>query len=234
MTKFDFIILGVLLVFALLGFLRGFVTELFEAIAIIVSVLYGKILASKVVPMLPNSVPEYMRIPLMTFVLSVLLIFSIKAIGGIVRKNLVKKSMKGTDHFLGGFMGIGKGVVVVVCVMAILSLTPLARVMEAVSKPAPIMRWTMKQSKPVLQRYTQAIIPTAKTTLEPTVAAVQEKAADVPATLENLSENLSKADRAAIIKLLKDPAIAGMNLTEEGLLKLVHAMQSSQGGKAGK
>ena len=109
LTKYDFGILAILLMFTLLGFLRGFVTELFEAIAMIVAILYGKIIALKLVHFLPDSVPEYMRVPLTTFVISILLIFTIKAIGGAVRKAFIKKPLKGIDHFLGGFMGAGKG-----------------------------------------------------------------------------------------------------------------------------
>lgn len=233
MTKYDFIILAILLMFALIGFLRGFVTELFEAVGIVVAVLYGKILAAKIAHFLPDAVPEYMRIPLTTFVLSILLIFIIKAIGGAIRKAFVKKSFKGIDHFLGGFMGAGKGVVVVVCIMAILSLTQIARLFEMEKKPAPVLRWTMKQSKPVLARYTQKIDHMVKTKAQE--ALHKQPVADEGskrATIENLSPSLSKADRADIIKLLKEPAIASLNLTEEALLKMVYTMRESQGKKS--
>ncbi len=232
MTKYDFGILGILLMFSLLGFVRGFVTELFEAIGIIVAVLYGKILAAKISPILPDSVPEYMRVPLTTFVLSILLIFTIKAIGGAIRKAFVKKNLKGVDHFLGGFMGVGKGVVVVACLVAVLSLTPLARLFEMEKKPAPVLRWAMKQSKPVLAKYSQKIANVAQQQVQDAVSgAIAPQGGSVPATIDNLSVSLSKADRADIVKLLKEPAIASLNLTEEALLKMVRTMRELQGKK---
>ncbi len=230
MTKYDFGILAILLIFSLLGFLRGFVTELFEAIGIIVAVLYGKLIAIKIAHILPDSVPEYMRVPLTTFVLSVLLIFTIKAIGGAIRKAFVKKNLKGVDHFLGGFMGAGKGAVVVVCLMAVLTLTPFSRLFEMEKKPAPVMRWAMKNSKPVLAKYSSKITDVAQQQIQGAVSsAMAPQGGSVPATISNLSSSLSKTDRADIIKLLKEPAIASLNLTEEALLKMVRTMRETQG-----
>ena len=218
--------------FSLLGFLRGFVTELFEALGIIVAVLYGKLIAIKVAHFLPDSVPEYMRVPLTTFVLSILILFTIKAIGGAIRKAFVKKNLKGIDHFLGGFMGAGKGVVVVICLMAILTLTPLSRLFEMEKKPAPVLHWAMKHSKPVLARYSPRIVGVAQQQVQEAVSsALAPQGGSNPATIANLSSSLSKADRADIIKLLKEPAIANLNLTEEALLKMVSTMRDAQGKK---
>jgi len=228
LTKYDFGILAILLIFSLLGFLRGFVTELFEAIALVVAILYGKIIALKIVHFLPDSVPEYMRVPLTTFVLSILIIFTIKAIGGAIRKAFVKKRLKGVDHFFGGFMGAGKGAVVVLGIMAVLTLTPLSRLFEMEKKPAPVLRWAMKNSKPIIAKYSPKVAAIAQQQI---VGAVSGTAGDdaKPATIENLSPSLSKADRADIIKLLKEPAIASLNLTEEALLKMVKTMRETQG-----
>ncbi len=229
MTKYDFGILAILLMFSLLGFLRGFVTELFEAIALIFAILYGKVLALKVVGLLPDSVPEYMRVPLTTFILSILLIFTIKAIGSAIRKAFVKKKFKGIDHFLGGFMGAAKGGIVVVGIMAVLTLTPLSRLFEMEKKPAPVLRWAMKNSKPIIAKYSGRIAEAAQQQIQETISGVTGAGSSQPATINNLSPSLSKADRADIIKLLKEPAIASLNLTEEALLKMVKTMRESQG-----
>lgn len=242
MSKYDFIILGVLLFFALFGFLRGFVTELFEALGIITAALFARKIALAIAPHLPNSVPEYMRAPLSTFVLSILLIFTVKAIGSALRKAFVKKRLKGIDHFLGGFMGVGKGLIVVVLLLALLSLTPLAQTFAKAPKPSPVFNWTLNKSKPVLARFTatanQMVRQQLKTVMGGSIVTDADTSAGTFPTLtpseRQMLHGMSAEDRAAVAKLLQDPTIKKLNLSQDDLLKLVAKLRESTGGSTGR
>jgi len=215
-SKFDLVILGFLAFTAFVGFIRGFITELFEAGGIILAIILGRSLGLKIAPYLPGALPDYMRVPLTTFVLSILIVFIVKAIGGALSKPIKKSPLKPLNTFLGGIMGAGKGMVLVILLLAILSFTPAARYINHVQSPSPVLNWAKNMSKPVIQNYGGKVASAATQNLQ---------ALSKPAPPPNTP--ITPEERAKIKKLLQDPTIKSLNLTEQELRQLVAKMDEA-------
>ena len=224
MTKYDFIILGILGFFAFIGFIRGFITELFEAGGIVAAIVLGKSCAVKVAPHLPGALPDYMRIPLATFVLSILIVFVIKAIGSGISKKVKKSPLKPLNSFLGLIMGSVKGMILIILILALFTLTPAGRMLNMVEGKAPILNWAMARSKPIIQNYGGKVANAAVRQVQGLVPGAASPAAP--------PKPITPEERAEIDKLLKDPTIKNLNLSEQELRDLVAKLQLTREGAA--
>jgi len=218
-SKYDLVILGFLAFFAFIGFIRGFIIELFEAVGIILAIIFGHSWAVKVGPHLPGALPDYMRVPLATFVLSILIVFVVKAIGGGISRKVKKTPLKPVNSFLGGFAGVGKGMVLIILLLALISFTPAQRIFAQIKGPAPVLNWAIAKSKPIIKNYGGKAADAAK----------QPKSFFDPAP----AGPITAEERAAIEKLLKDPTIKALNLTEAELRQLAAKMKETEQGAAG-
>ena len=216
MSKFDFIILGFLAFTAFVGFIRGFITELFEAGAIILAIILGRSLGLKLGPLLPGSLPDYMRVPLSTFVLSILIVFIVKAIGNLISKPVKKGPLKPVNTFLGGIMGAGKGMVLIILLLAIMSFTPAARLLNQIKGPTPILSWAQKMSKPIIQNYGGKVA-------DATTQQLQALSKPVP----SIDTPITAEERAKMKKLLQDPTIRNLKLSEQELRQLAAKMDDT-------
>ncbi len=245
MGKWDLIILGVITFFGLIGLIRGFITELFEAIGLICAIMFARQFALVVAPSLPAALPDYMRVPITSFVFSILIIFVIKAIGGMISKPIKKSPLKPLNTFMGLFAGAGKGLVLVVITLAIVSLTPVSRVL-ATAPPTPVLRWSLAASKPVMGYFGGRVQQTAQQELQDlTKKAFTEplgsRGGVVATTVDSPPSDAAQAlppitpeERKAIDKLLKDPAIKSLNLSEQDLRNLVSKLNEAQKSAAKK
>lgn len=231
MTKWDFLILGVITGFGLIGLIRGFVVELFEAIGIVCSIMFARRFAVGIAPHMPGFVPDYMRIPLLTFVFSVLILFVIKALGGMISKAVKKSPLKKLNTFLGMIGGAGKGVVVVVLVIALLSLTTISRILALSPPNAPVLQWSLAASRPILGYYGAQVESSAQAELQkltkqmltPTLGAdggVVATPVDGAETPRPKLPPITDEERAAIKKLQQDPSIKELHLNEDQLREL--------------
>ena len=153
MTKYDLIILGVVVFFALVGFIRGFIIEFFEALGLISAIHFGRIIALAVVPHLPAAIPQGIQTPLSTFIFSILIFFVIKAIGSGLDTTLKKSPFKGLNRLLGGPMGAVKALILIVMIVALLSSMPSGQKFVYSPTPSPLLEWAKSAGKPIVRLY---------------------------------------------------------------------------------
>jgi uncharacterized membrane protein required for colicin V production len=153
LTKYDLIFLGVVVFFALVGFLRGFIIEFFEALGLVCAVYFGRTIALAIIPHLPTFIPQRFQTPLTTFIFSILIFFSIKALGSALNSILKKSPFKLLNRILGGPMGAIKAVILLIMIMAFLSASKSGQSIVSSAYKSPLFAWTKSAAKPVIRLY---------------------------------------------------------------------------------
>lgn len=127
MNWFDYLIVGVIALSAIIGFLRGFVREIVAVgvwvAAILVAWLYHPIAAERL--------SQWITEPSIRLVAgAVILVLGVLTIGafiGFLLAKLVEKTgFSGTDRMLGVIFGGARGAVLVAMVVFLAALTPIA------------------------------------------------------------------------------------------------------------
>lgn len=126
MTAFDYVVIAVLALSALLGWMRGVVGEILALVSWVIAFVVAGMASSTVAPWLPASVSGAdLRIVVawaVTFVAVLLLV----AIGRLLLKALLKAAgLGGLDRLMGAGFGVLRGVVIVLVLAIAGGLTPL-------------------------------------------------------------------------------------------------------------
>ncbi|OPX56622.1 membrane protein required for colicin V production [Oceanospirillum multiglobuliferum] len=128
MIWLDWVIIAVLAVSALMGLLRGMVREAISLTTWVAAMLLGRTFGPKIADMLsPYLSNEMLRLGL-GYALTVVMVIVIGSVAGRIGKTLVSAS--GLGHFdraLGLIFGTLRGAAILVIIVAIVSLTPLAK-----------------------------------------------------------------------------------------------------------
>ena len=122
MTAFDYVVIAVLALSALLGWMRGVVGEILALVSWVIAFVVAGMASSAVAPWLPASLNGAdLRIVVawaVTFVAVLLLV-------AIVRSLLKAAGLGGLDRLMGAGFGVLRGVVVVLVLAIAGGLTPL-------------------------------------------------------------------------------------------------------------
>lgn len=144
----DYVILGIIIISALVGLIRGFIEEAFSlavwAIAFLVAFQYSGALAMLL--------EEYIELPSIRTSLSFAGIFlGVLLVGGLltflVGKLVEKTGLSGTDRLLGGVFGSLRGLVLVLFLMLVAGLTPVPQdpwwqQSRAIQSLMPLAEWS--------------------------------------------------------------------------------------------
>ena len=126
MNWVDFVIVGVILLSALVGYARGLVRELMSLIIWVAALVIAWALHGQVAEMLTAQVAQpTMRIAL-AFVLVVVVVLLVGSVIASLLTGLVDKTgLTGADRFLGLVFGAARGVVIIAMVVFLAALTPM-------------------------------------------------------------------------------------------------------------
>ncbi len=143
MTSFDYIVLAILGVSALLGLLRGLVKEVLSLIAYVVAFLagvwWGPTVSIWLTPYIDNSLLRTVAAYGTVFVIVLLLV----GLVNITLATLIKKTgLTPADHGLGGLFGLLRGTLVVLVLVALAGYTELPK--EAWWQDAKLSRATVQ------------------------------------------------------------------------------------------
>lgn len=128
LTGLDYVILAILVLSTLFGIARGFVKEIISLISWVAAIYVALHYASKVDQLLRNAISDA---TIRHIIAVVLLIIAVLIIGAIVGK-LIRMMLSLTgfgffDRILGLIFGFARGVLVVVVILTLLSLTSMSK-----------------------------------------------------------------------------------------------------------
>lgn len=156
MSSYDIAILAVVGFFALWGVRRGFIRELFTAVAIIAGVLTAWLWGPRLgTALLPHSWSIPLRGILASILLFLIVFNLVVLIGWLLSKLLARGPLKPLDRFGGLFVGAIKGFLVVVALVIMSFATPYGYRLESKANHSPVLRWTLVFARPFGERYRQ-------------------------------------------------------------------------------
>ena len=127
MTSLDFLVAGILIASTLVGLLRGLAKEVISLAAWVLAFLLAKSLAPSVTPLMPGAgAPglQYAAALVLVFLL-VLLVASL--LGYLIRQAIEFAGLGIYDRIFGAAFGVARGVVAVVGLALVASLTALPK-----------------------------------------------------------------------------------------------------------
>lgn len=163
LSGFDYLVLIVVLVFALTGLISGIIKQVFGILAIISGFVIGTALLGTAVQIFNEFIE-------LTPVVSVILCFSILficiwliviAIGKFVVKVISMAFLRWVDRLLGALLGIFKGLLVVSIAILILNFMPVTQEFLESTRSSLLYNFTSKVA-PMTYNQLQYLIPKAK------------------------------------------------------------------------
>jgi membrane protein required for colicin V production len=128
MTPFDYAVLLIVGVSVLLSVLRGMVREILALLSWFVSFWVANVYAGRLVPLLPDSIPNVSLRYLAAFVALFLVAMLVMSLITIALSELTKTIGLGPlDRLLGAFFGLVRGLLVVTILVLLAGLTSLPR-----------------------------------------------------------------------------------------------------------
>ncbi len=124
----DYVIIGIIALSGLIGLLRGLVREALSLIAWIVAIWVALTFTHEVAALLVEriSVPS-VRLMAAFAALFITTLILAAIINYLIAKLVDKTGLSGTDHMLGVFFGIARGVVLVAIIVLLAGATPLPK-----------------------------------------------------------------------------------------------------------
>ena len=131
-TFADVVMVVLLLLYTVSGFRRGFVRSLVDLLggiaALIAAVIFSQRFADWVRAFFGNSAPKWMRDPVLSKVLAVIVLFLlfetlIQTVASLLNRIFHLPGLRQINALLGGVLGFGKGAVVVLLLCAVLRVS---------------------------------------------------------------------------------------------------------------
>ena len=178
----DIVILSLVGIFAVWGLWRGIIREAFDAAGLILGVLAARHFAPPIGAVLPpKAVPQIAKTIIVSIVILLVVWLVVAIVGFIVRKIIRHGPVKSVDR-VGGFMvGTLKGILIVLALAILISITPFGILLDVGAGKAPVYSITMKIARPLGERYRKAL----KNTLSGSLAA-------------EINKNVKKAGKAKV------------------------------------
>lgn len=128
MTSFDYIVLAILGVSALLGLLRGFIKEVLSLIAYVVAFLaaiwWGPLMAAWFTPFIENSL---LRMALAYGIVFIGMLLMVGLVNVTLATMIQKTGLTPADHGLGGLFGLMRGILMVLVLVVLAGYTELPK-----------------------------------------------------------------------------------------------------------
>jgi membrane protein required for colicin V production len=162
-TILDWIIIAIVGSFLVRGFFRGFLLELFDVFAL----LGGYLAARFIGPVLAKNVAAAMSIDrwvagiILAIALFLITAVSIKLLARILKKAAKAAALGGVDRSIGGLFGLIKGLLLILIIFFILSITPASRSIADYAHKGTVSSWAWFSTK--LVRGVTEIDPIAPT-----------------------------------------------------------------------
>ncbi|MHB1950766.1 MAG: CvpA family protein [Acidiferrobacteraceae bacterium] len=128
LNPLDLALVLIMALFAGLGALRGFVSELFSLASWTLAIFAGWALSPLVIPFLAHAIhnPAFRRV--VAFIVVFVVVFvAVAILGFIVRRVPLKGGVKAADHVLGSLVGVARGIVILIGVVMLAQLTSLPK-----------------------------------------------------------------------------------------------------------
>ncbi len=126
MTALDWIVILILAASAILGLLRGLVSEVFSLASWAVAFVVAKLSAAAVAPLLPMDVESEGMRNIVGFVVAFLAVMIIvMLLGRLIKGAVGAVGLGGADKAVGGFFGLLRGMVILVGLTLVAGLTAL-------------------------------------------------------------------------------------------------------------
>lgn len=156
MNILDIVIGVVLLLALLLGLKKGFLRGISGIVGMIGGIFLGVKLAPIIAPLMP---PAGLALQVkMTAAFILMLVFSLATAHFIfyfLSKVMLPTPLKIIDRIFGMFLGVAKGLIFVVMITVILSITPLVRHLDDAEISSKALPYVKVIAKPMMERYTE-------------------------------------------------------------------------------
>jgi membrane protein required for colicin V production len=127
-TSFDYIVLAILGVSALLGLMRGFIKEVLSLIAYVVaflaSIWWGPLMATWFTPYIENSL---LRMGLAYAIVFIAMLLMVGLVNVTLATMIQKTGLTPADHGLGGLFGLMRGLLLVLVLVVLAGYTELPK-----------------------------------------------------------------------------------------------------------
>ncbi|MBM3325642.1 MAG: CvpA family protein [Calditrichaeota bacterium] len=153
MTVYDLIIVFVILGFAIAGYFKGFICEVFEIAGVIIGIFAGRSFSPALANLLPAKAPLFIRLPICAVFIAVVAFFMVKIIGWLIQKILVHGPLKILNRLGGIAMGFIQGGLVIAFILMLVAMTPFYAKLENARPGAPVLDYSIIISKPIIKRY---------------------------------------------------------------------------------
>ncbi|MFH0764939.1 MAG: CvpA family protein [Calditrichota bacterium] len=208
MAMLDIIILAALVISIISGIIRGFVREIGSLIGIALGLILAILFGARLAGLMPSlGAPEEFRILAYSAFIFILTMILVIMTFGIIRKALVHGPLKIIDRLFGGLLGLIKGALTIVLVIAVLLASPFAAKIEAKSHKGPLITHFHAAAKPIARRYFSKMTGIFTPDLPPGVKRPDPK---VEKELTNLMDSMRKSksdtDRRTAINRLSPEA----------------------------
>ncbi len=128
MTWFDYTVIVIVTLSALLGWWRGLVYEIFSLLSWIAAVLLARLLAPNILPYMPTSMGSEIIRTAAAYVLLFIAILLLGSVTTILLSKLVKfAGLRWQDGLLGVLFGIVRGILVALVLVLLAGLTDLPK-----------------------------------------------------------------------------------------------------------
>lgn len=127
MTTLDFLVGGILLFSMLVGLFRGLTKEVVSLAAWVLAFLAAKSLAADVAPLLPASDAPGLQHAAALVLIFLLVLIAASLIGYLLRKLVDFSGLGVYDRFLGAVFGLSRGLIAVVGLALVASLTAVPK-----------------------------------------------------------------------------------------------------------
>jgi len=213
-TVYDIAILAILVLTIITGAGRGFSRSFFDLIGLVAGLAAAYFLSPLLVPYLPTSWSIAVKIGVVGIVLFVFTSIGVDIIGWWVRKSVVKGPLKVLDRLAGGILGTIKGILFVVAVVMLVSLTPYGKNLEDAAKRSTSfpLKTSLAMAKPLAQYLSSWSLERIQKQAQKTLPA---------STVDNLSTGqvqqlLAQADQLRDEGKSEDEIVQALTVAENG------------------
>ncbi len=146
MTWFDYIAIPILVYFIIRGLLSGFVRTVFSLAGVVAAFLLAGRISQKILPFLAKVIHHPKVLPVASLVFAFAGVYiAFVFVGWVVAKLLKILKLSFADRFLGGLLGIIKGIIFITFLYLLITLPyPLAKFKLRQSITYPLVEWTLK------------------------------------------------------------------------------------------
>ncbi len=128
MTAFDYIVLSVLGLSIIVGLMRGAIRELFSVFGWLLAFYVAKTWNPTVLPYVPSQIPSDSLKVIAAFIAIFLLVLLCASLISIVLTSIMKAAgLGGVNRLLGGFVGSVRGLILILIIMILASMTNLPK-----------------------------------------------------------------------------------------------------------